>query len=111
MQKIEITLPAVVNNVVITEDLLKTIDSIQTGGCYWQQYEDKVHNETILNEKIADCKHLLVYMVGVIQRGESSTENREENNMLGRVYWLLDLLEEFRTPPELFIKQEPDHKQ
>ncbi len=106
MQKIEITLPAVVNNVVITEDIIKTIDSLQTGGCWWQKYEEKEHDEMLLNEKIADCKNLLVYMVGVIQRGDSSTENREENNMLGRVYWLLDLLEEFRTPPELFVNKD-----
>lgn len=102
MNKIEIQLPAVVNNVVITERILSTIDGFQTGGYSWLPHAEKKFDDAELAEKLADCKQLMHYFVGIIQRGTSEDENATENDLIGRVYWLHSLFEEFKTPPELF---------
>lgn len=103
MKKISLQLPAVINNVPVTADMLRTIDLLQTGGSPQREYEKKSFDDSVLRDKLNDCKELLVYFAGVISNGDSATGNEKEFELLSRIYWLYDLLEEFKTPPELFL--------
>lgn len=104
MDKITIQLPAIVNNVPVTNDLLVAIDMLQTGGDIHTDYCKKEYNPIALTEKLDDCKELIVYFAGIITRGDSTTDNREELDFISRLYWLHDLLKNFKTPSELFLK-------
>jgi len=103
MDKIEVQLPAVVNNVVITKNMIDSIDTLQTGGSFTWPYEKREHDEVVLNDHLDHCKTVMMYIVGIIS-DQQQHDNTKEINLLCRLYWLHDTLEEFKTPPELFVK-------
>lgn len=102
MNQVKLETPCVLNGVVITEDMLKAIDMLQTGGAYYQPFREKKLDETVLDEKLTDCKDTIIYLVGVMQYDTSTDGNASENELLGRMYWMHDFFTAFRTPPELF---------
>ena len=85
--------------------MLYAIDMMQTGGCIDWPFEKRELNEDMLNEKLDDCKSIILYFVGEIANGSKEDSTRVEMDMISRLYWLHNIFENFKTPPELFEKK------
>ena len=101
MNKITIETPCIINGVLLTENILSAIDLLQFGGSYGCEIEEKTTQGAYLPEKLADCKDIAFYMNELDLLKYSPTDGVKEREMLTKLFWLHDLLENFAIPPDV----------
>ncbi|HSW67482.1 MAG TPA: hypothetical protein VLH16_02780 [Bacteroidales bacterium] len=104
--RIEIKTPAIVNGVLVTQDILVAMDMLQFGGCYGRDISFKQFEPDVLNNKLADCKDLVFHLVQNAVNDQKKCIDGENLELFAKLHWMHDLLQYFKIPPKLIKKLE-----